>query len=147
MNSSTRFVLVSAALGLFLAIGCGTPESTEADTGGPAFQELSFDEALAKAKTDNKIVMVDFTADWCPPCRQLEDTTWKNPKVKQWLRENTVAIKVDVDQHKGLAQRYKAPPIPRLVFLKPDGSEVGDLLGYRDAGRFLQEARSLTGLN
>ncbi len=110
---------------------------------GDAFHNLSLDEALNKARDDDKLVMVDFNATWCKPCRDLDNRTWKDPKVQAWLRDMTVAIKIDVDKHKDLARKYKAPPIPVLVFLKPDGTEVGRILGYREPVDFLMEANDL----
>jgi len=110
---------------------------------GEAFHKLSLDEALKKAKGDNKVVMVDFHADWCSPCRKLKDTTWKDAKVQSWLRDQAVAVKIDVDKAEELSGQHNISGSPGLVFLRPDGSEMGRLIGYRDADVVLKDATKL----
>jgi thiol:disulfide interchange protein len=101
------------------------------------------DQALSKAKTSKKLVMVDFYADWCGPCHTLDEVTWQDSKVQSWLREKTIAVKIDVDKDGELAAKYGASSIPLIVFLKPDGSEVGRLVGYHPPEEFLQKANEL----
>jgi thiol:disulfide interchange protein len=105
-----------------------------------AFQKLSYDKALEKAKADKKLVMIDFYADWCGPCKQLDAKTFSEEKVQKFLKTNTIAIKVNVDDNAKLSGKYKITAIPCLVFLDGEGKEVGRLLGFREAEKFLDEA-------
>jgi thiol:disulfide interchange protein len=146
---------------LFLA-GCGLDQqaagpNTKTETAlpggveaqsetGPAFHTLSLDRALQKAKADGKVVMVDFYADWCRPCKLLDKKTWPDDKVQDWLKAKTVAIKIDIDKETSLAEKYKIESIPTLVFIKSDGSEAGRIGGFMQPKEFLERADAvLTG--
>lgn len=148
MKALRSITLGLCAVGLFLA-GCApeAPESKRSSSAtrpeGPVFHKLSFEQALSKAKTEGKLVMVDFYADWCGPCRHLDETTWKDPDVEHWLADKAVAIKIDIDKEGKLAEKYKIESIPALVFFKPDGSEVERVVGYRDPKQFLGLAGKL----
>lgn len=128
----------------------GPPSSDEriVVSAGPAFHELSLDEALRKATAEEKLVMIDFHARWCQPCRELEEQTWTNTGVQEWLRNHAVAIKSDIDADRELAALHHVRSIPALVFLKSDGSELGRLVGFHAPGSFLAEAEGVrTGNN
>ncbi|MDE1170205.1 MAG: thioredoxin family protein [Verrucomicrobium sp.] len=100
------------------------------------FQDLSFDAALLRAAQENKIVLVDFFTTWCQPCKMLDETTWKDPAVIGLLREKTVALRIDAEKEAPLAQRYNVHAYPTVALIKPDGTMIDGLVGYRDAKTF-----------
>ena len=125
---------------LFAVVVCRNVE-------GP-FRDLSVDEALATAKRDNKVVMIDFFTTWCPPCKKLDAVTWKDPAVVAWLGESTVALKLDAEKEVELAQRHRISAYPTMLFLKADGSELDRIVGYREPAEFLSQAKdALAGKN
>jgi thiol:disulfide interchange protein len=133
----------------FLAGGCEkqspAPNNVQkpAAPGSDVFASLSFEQAKAQASAEKKMVMMDFTADWCGWCKKLDADTWSNPEVKQWLKDRAVCIKVDVDQAKGLAGQYKVDGIPDIVFVDAAGKELKRIVGYRSPKDFLSEVASL----
>jgi thiol:disulfide interchange protein len=131
-----RLVILGLALVLF-ASAC----SNDGSAGASPFQSLGYEEALAKARAEKKVVMIDFYADWCGPCRQLESQTFTDAKVRQLLAEKTVALRINIDNDKALAKQYGITSIPCMVFLTGEGEEVGRILGFRPAAEFLEEAR------
>ena len=112
------------------------------------FADLDYAAALAKAKEQQKLLIVDFTASRCGPCKRMEAKTWPAAEVEAWLGQNAIAIQVDVDQEKKLAQQFKVTAMPTVVVLR--GSEEFDrVVGYKDADAFLawaQEVKRATDL-
>ena len=104
------------------------------------FSDLKFDQALAAAKKDGKVVMIDFFTTWCVPCKQLDKTTWPDPEVQKWVGEKTVALKMDAEKEVELAKKYNITGYPTILFLKPDGQELGRITAYRKPAEFLSEA-------
>jgi thiol-disulfide isomerase/thioredoxin len=102
---------------------------------GP-FAELGYEAALARAKEQSKLLLVDFTASWCPPCKRMEAETWPHADVRAWLAANAIAIQVDVDEQSELAQRFAVQAMPTIVAVK-DGAEFDRIVGFRDAAGLL----------
>ncbi len=106
---------------------------------GP-FSELGYEAALAQAKKEQKLVVLDFTAGWCPPCKKMDRETWAADEVKRWLGEHALALKIDTDEEGELARRFRVQALPTVVALSGD-AEVARFVGYRDAAGFLEWAR------
>jgi thiol-disulfide isomerase/thioredoxin len=100
------------------------------------FSDLSYDAATAKAKEAGKLLLVDFTATWCPPCKMMEKQTWPDQKVIDWVTAHAIAIQVDIDKNQDLAQKFGIQAIPTVVFLK-DGKELDRHTGFRSAEDFV----------
>jgi thiol:disulfide interchange protein len=110
----------------------------------PGFQDLTFDQALSLAKTENKPVMVDISAEWCGPCKKMDADTWTDGKVQGWLKENAIPIKVDfTSRSPEIVKKFDFDSIPVMIFFKPDGAEIGRLGGYHSPEQFLSEAGRL----
>ena len=92
------------------------------------FDQKTFDEALA----EGKLMMVDFWAAWCGPCRMLgpviEDLAAK-------YEGKVVVGKVNVDEQQALAIRYGVMSIPTVIFLK-DGKEIDRKVGVMPPAEF-----------
>lgn len=126
-------------LTLLLAIGFAPLNVLASDEG--LFRPLTYDAALAAAKDEKRVVMIDFFTTWCAPCKKLDATTWKDPAVLAWARETCVAIKLDAEQNVELAKRHKIESYPTMIFLRAEGTEIERVSGYKDAPTFLAEAK------
>ena len=81
----------------------------------------SFDELLA----DGKLVIVDFWATWCGPCRMLSPLL---DEVEEEMADKITVVKVNVDDADEIAMRYRIMSIPTLLFFK-DGQLVDKSVG------------------
>jgi thioredoxin:protein disulfide reductase len=111
------------------------------------------DAAYAKARAENKGVMVDFAADWCAPCKELEKN-FGDPEVFEAITQSFVPLKIDLtsenDVNEEQEDRYKRDTFPHVVFMKNDRvTEVGrvrELIGPRALLEVVQPAaRKLRG--
>ena len=85
--------------------------------------------------TKNEVVVVDFYADWCGPCRML--TPVIENLVNQYSDNSRVAIaKLDVDKIGAVAAKYGVNSIPTIIFFK-NGSEFGRAIGYKPLQYFV----------
>ena len=90
-----------------------------------SLNEKNFEEEVLKS---DKIVLIDFWASWCGPCRMM------SPVVDEIAEEmnNTVKVcKVNIDEEQNLAVKYNVMSIPTFVALK-DGKEIGRSIGVQD---------------
>ncbi|MGD0615873.1 MAG: thioredoxin domain-containing protein [Verrucomicrobiota bacterium] len=126
---------------LIAAVGCllASCLARAADEPKMFRTDLSFDAALKQAAAQKKIAFVDFFTTWCGPCKMLDRTTWQDPKVMSLLQDKTIPLRIDAEQNVALAKRYQIDAYPTLLLLKPDGSVLDRLVGYRDAARFVTE--------
>ncbi|MGE3181022.1 MAG: thioredoxin domain-containing protein, partial [Phycisphaerae bacterium] len=76
-------------------------------------------------------------------CKMLDRSTWKDERVIKLLQDKTVALKIDAEQQRELAQKYGVSGYPTLMFFKADGTKIGSLVGYYDGPGFLKEAEDL----
>lgn len=91
-------------------------------------------ESLDQALSQGKLMMVDFWADWCGPCKMLA------PVIEQLAGqygETAVIGKVNVDEEQELAIRYGVMSIPTVIFFK-DGKEIDRKVGVMPGDVFTQ---------
>ncbi len=94
--------------------------------------EQDLEAALAKAKAEHKVVLVDIYADWCAQCKELDEKTWPDAAVQAWIKANAVPIRIDTDaKRKDLATKLQIRSYPTVLLLDADGRELRRLLGYQ----------------
>ncbi|CAM0905557.1 unnamed protein product [Alopecurus aequalis] len=83
-----------------------------------------FDANMAKAKETGKLVIIDFTASWCGPCRVIA------PVFAEYAKKfpGAVFLKVDVDELKDVAEEYDVQAMPTFLFIK-GGEKVCTVVG------------------
>jgi thiol:disulfide interchange protein len=79
------------------------------------------DMALGEARRTQKQVLVDFTADWCPPCIAMQHDVWPDPAVERALAKRYVAVVIDIDRDPVVPERYGVSGIPTVLVLNDEG--------------------------
>lgn len=125
--------------------------------GSISFAQLSFEDALAKAKSENKKLIVDIYTDWCGWCVKMDKDVYGNAEIKKIVEEKFIFVKLDAESknkhtysgkqytEEELAAGFEATGYPTTVFLEPDGkliefnydkSRMKNIPGYFKAGEF-----------
>jgi thioredoxin 1 len=89
---------------------------------------LTLTDKNFQQQTKNKVVLVDFWASWCAPCRMMAPVL---NDVASELKGNSHVGKVDIQQYQSLAQKFQVRNIPTLVLLK-NGVEVNRFVGVKN---------------
>ena len=150
MNICSRILkaLVAAVCLLvyvFMA-GCSEPPQNEDNGSGAKLEWIhSEEQGLALAKQENKPVLIDFYADWCPPCHQMDKVTFQNKRVISEL-DRFVAIKADVSRPDSPGQpagkKYNVSAFPTFVLIDTQGRQK-TVVGYQDPEEFLRILKSI----
>ncbi len=114
----------------------------------PSIQWTPFDEAtFAAAQAEGRAVILDFSAEWCVPCHELDEFTFSDPAVVR-ATEGFVRLRVDLTrfdspESQALRTRFDIAGVPTIVFLGADGREVADarVVGFMKPGPFLERVR------
>jgi thioredoxin-related protein len=135
------------AFAALLISACG--RQTDSAATGPAVRAhwlTDFAAAQTQAKTENKLVLLDFTgSDWCPWCIKMDQETLDTQPFKDYADANLVLVELDFPEHKKLSDavtqqnhalydRFNCQGYPTFVVLGPDGSTLNTFVGYQEGG-------------
>src|SRR5205807_10474164 len=98
------------------------------------------------AQAERRPVLIDFSADWCIPCREMESTTFVDPKVVT-AASKFVRLKADMTRQDStssqLAGRFEVQGVPTLVVIDSQGRIRKRLVGYVGPREFLDSLREI----
>ena len=113
----------------------------------PIHSLADLDREVAQAHARGESVLVDFSADWCTSCKEMERYTFTNPGVQQALK-STVLLRANVTQNnaddQALMKRFAIFGPPTIAFYGPDGQERAQfrVVGFMKAAEFAAHTRA-----
>lgn len=140
MKSLKSFLI---AIGVAAVLGCpglwgplpagASPEMNLASAGKASASRIrwvSYEEGLRRGRREGKKVFLNFYADWCHYCQVMEDKTFRDNAVAAYLNDHYIAVQVNSDRERKIAEAYKVQGLPTTFFLSEDGGSIGSQPGY-----------------
>ncbi|MDX1940888.1 MAG: thioredoxin family protein [Saprospiraceae bacterium] len=133
--------LIATLLSLFVVLN--------AYATGIQFFEGTWEEALAAAKTQDKVIFVDAYAVWCGPCKRMAKEVFPNEEVGNFYNRNFISMQIDMERGMGLdfGKQYPVAAFPTLFFIDGDGKVVHQVRGAQSAEAFLNIGKKVLGMN
>lgn len=106
--------------------------------------DISYKDALVKAKQENKPVFVMLFATWCPHCNVMKNSTFQDATVMTFLESNYVCVWKDIDKPEGLALKTKfdTKSLPSFIIVDSNETILYNLKGEIKAAEFLNEIKN-----
>jgi len=111
--------------------------------------EAYSDANLLKAKVSRVPIIIDFYADWCIPCLELDRDTWTDEEVIHATKD-IKKIKVDLThfdspESEALRKKFNISGVPTVIFIRTDGTEASEsrIIGFIPAKEFLIKLKQI----
>jgi thiol:disulfide interchange protein len=119
---------------------------------GDGVQWMTVEEGLQLAQTSDKPILLDFTADWCAPCHQLDAQVFRDPKLAKQINDRFIPIRV-VDRQReegrnsedvaGLQRQFGVRGFPTVVIADRTSGERARMEGFGGRAKFEQMMESV----
>lgn len=112
------------------------------------FRSVSFDEALKVAKSENKLVFIDFFTTWCGPCKKMSKEVFPLKSVGEYMNATFVPLKLDAEKEgAALAKQYGVNAYPTYVILDANGEKKNSFSGAMGGDEFLDKLKQVADPN
>lgn len=111
---------------------------------GINFEKGTWDDAVKKAKKENKIIFLDVYTTWCGPCKMMDKKTFADTEVGKYYSKNFVSFKIDAEKGEGvnIAKKYNVNAYPTNLFIDPNtGAIITDEKGFVPAHAFIERGK------
>lgn len=88
-----------------------------------------YEVAKSVARETGKLIVIDFGANWCGPCKEMDRELWESSEIKE-AAKNFIGLKVNIDYYRALATAYHATAIPKVVIVTLSGDVIWENIGF-----------------
>jgi uncharacterized protein YyaL (SSP411 family) len=81
-------------------------------------------EAFEEARSSNKLVLLDLSAEWCHWCHVMDETTYSNAEIIRIINRSFIPVRVDIDRRPDISERYNRGGFPTTAFLSDQGEHL-----------------------
>lgn len=112
---------------------------------GIDFFHGNWDEAIAKAKAEDKIIFVDAFTTWCGPCKSMSANVFPNMQVGEFFNQHFINLKIDMEKEMGIKFKSTFPvtAYPTLFFIDADNKVVQKAVGGKTVADFIKLGESV----
>ncbi len=112
---------------------------------GIEFEHTTWQDALEKAKTENKLLFVDAYAQWCGPCKRMAKHEFTKSDVGEYYNSNFINLKLDMETPNGRTfdGMYPVSAYPTMFFLDGNGKVVQKIKGGKKGAQLIAMAKSV----
>ncbi len=109
------------------------------------FTSLSYEEAKIKALNERKAYFIDFTADWCAPCKMMDKTTFRDYNVVEYSKKNYIALQMDISNFDAIEMQamYGIESLPTILFFDYMGNLTGRTTGLQTGTLFYKKLQEM----
>ncbi len=114
---------------------------------GIEFFEGSYQEALAKAQAEEKLIFVDAYATWCGPCKRMAKNVFSQQEVGDFYNQAFIALKLDMEKPKGreFGQEFPVRAYPTLFYINEKGELLKKVVGGKSVEQFMALGQEIAG--
>lgn len=122
-----------------------THSPTDEEASGIIFFEGTWNEALTKAKNENKLIFLDAYASWCGPCKKMAANVFTDLAVGKLYNEKFINVKMDMEKGEGiqLSQQLDVRSYPSFYFIDGSGKVQKMAIGYHPSADFIKLGNSV----
>jgi len=102
----------------------------------------NWDEAISQSRMDGRLIFLHAYAEWCEPCKEMDDYTFADLEVTNYFNKRFVNVKLDMEDYPGveLAEQYSIAVFPSYLFINGNGEVIHRGCGGMDTEELLQLA-------
>jgi thiol-disulfide isomerase/thioredoxin len=137
-TGSLALALVATVAGTLAA---GETDATDESAATRLAWRRSYKQAAEEARQRRRPILVKITATWCGPCRQMQQLTFTDERVRRRLRRDFVLLELDADEHPELVADFRVQAYPTTLVVSPELNIVKRMTGFQSAGDLVTALR------